>query len=114
MDIVQTYVPRRAFDALDLPKIVQIAKLAGIARPRVESSTHKIPANMPAGSIRLTCSWEMALALVEAFRQQAARAEDRQDGDLLIATAKTVAALLAAIDDLQRPPTTRGTEPTPY
>lgn len=114
MNVVQTYVPRRAFDALDLPKIVQIAKLAGIDHPRVEYSTHKIPASIPVGSTRLTCSWEMALALVEAFKQQAARAEDRQDGELLIATAKAVAALLAAIEDSQRPPTTRGTEPTPY
>ena len=59
MSAVQTYVPRRAFEALDLPLVVKLAKLAGVDRPRVESSTHKIPANIPAGSTRVTCSLEM-------------------------------------------------------
>ncbi len=98
---VQAYLPRRAFDALDLPLIVKLAKLAGIDSPRIESSTFKIPSNQAAGSVRITCSLEMALALLEAFRQQALRSEGK-DGELVIATAHAVGALLAAIDDTRR------------
>jgi len=43
----------------------------------------------------------MALALVEAFRQQALHAEGK-DGELVVATAHAVANLLAAIDEVQR------------
>jgi hypothetical protein len=113
MSAVQTYVPRRAFDALDLTLIVQLAKIAGVDRPRIESSTHKIPSNIVAGSVRLTCSLEMALALVESFRQQAVRAEGR-DADLVISSATACTALLAAIDEYHAPPKTTGTEPMPY
>jgi hypothetical protein len=81
---VQTYVPTRAFDALDMPLIVRLARLAGIDRPRIESSTHKIPSNIPAGSTRVTCSLEMAHALVEAFGQQAMRADERKDGERVL------------------------------
>ncbi len=111
MSSVQVYLPRRAFDALDMPLIVQLAKLAGIDRPRIESSTHKIPSNLPAGSTRITCSLEMSLALAEAFRQQAARAEEAKDSELLIATAHAVAALFAAIDECQKPRGARGSGP---
>jgi hypothetical protein len=113
MSAVQTYVPRRAFDALELPLIVHLAKLAGVDRPRVESSIHKIPSSIPAGSTRITCSLEMAFALVEAFKQQAMRAEGR-DADLVISSALAVANLLAAIDEYHRPPGGSGSEPTPY
>jgi hypothetical protein len=95
---VQAYVPRRAFDALDIPLVVRLAKLAGIDRPRIESSTHKIPANIRAGSTRVTCSLEMALVLVDAFRHLAAYAEEREDGELLSATAEAVGALVAVIE----------------
>lgn len=113
MSSVQTYVPRRAFDTLDMPLIVRLARLAGIDRPRIEASTHKIPSSIPAGSTRITCSLEMALGLVEAFRQQAAQADARQDGELVIATAGAVKALLDAIEDYHAP-RRPGTEPTPY
>jgi hypothetical protein len=101
---VQTYIPRRAFDALDMPLIIKLARLAGIDRPRIESSTHKIPGNQPAGSVRITCSLEMALALVEAFRQQATRAEERGEPELLVASAHAVGKLFAAIDEARTPP----------
>lgn len=114
MSSVQTYVPTRAFDALDMPLIVQLAKLAGIDRPRIESSTHKIPSSVPAGSTRVTCSLEMALALVEAFRQQARTAETAGDAALLVATTRAVTALFEAIEDYHAPPTTTGTEPMSY
>ena len=112
MSTVQAYIPRRAFDALDLPQIVRMATLAGIDRPRIESSTHKIPDNIPAVSTRVTCSLEMALALVEALRQQAARAGN--DGELHTATVHAKAALLAAIEEYHRPRGSTGTEPSPY
>ena len=79
MSSVQAYLPRRAFEALDLPLIVRIATLAGIDRPRIESSTHKIPSNIPAGSTRVTCSREMALALVEALRTPGPRRHAEHD-----------------------------------
>ena len=114
MSPVQTYLPRRAFEALDLPLIVKLARLAGVDQPRVEYSTHKIPGNIPAGSIRVTCSFEMALALVEAFKQQALRAEERGESALLVGSTTTVAALLAAIEEYHAPRGWTGTEPTPY
>jgi hypothetical protein len=111
---VQAYLPRRAFDALDIPQIVRMATLAGIDRPRIESSTHRIPANIPAESTRVTCSLEMALALVEAFRQQIAYAEEREHEDLLSATAEAVGALRAAIGECHGPRGSTGTEATPH
>ena len=83
-------------------------------RPRIESSTHKIPANIPAGSTRVTCSLEMALVLVDAFRHLAAYAEEREDGELLSATAEAVGALRAAIGEYHGPRGSTGPEPTPY
>ena len=111
---VQAYVPRLAFDALDIPLIVRVATLAGIATPRLESSTDEIPASIPAGSTRVTCSLEMAHALVEALRQQAAYAEEREDAELLSVTAEAVGALSAAIDQYQKPHGPIETEPTLY
>jgi hypothetical protein len=100
---VQTYVPRRAFDALDIPQIVRMATLAGIDRARIESTTHEIPSSIPAASTRVTCSLEMALALLEALRQQATYAEEREDEGLLSATAEAVGALRAAIAEYHGP-----------
>jgi hypothetical protein len=114
MSAVQAYLPRPAFDALDLPLIVRLARLAGVDQPRVEYSTYRIPSNIRAGSTRVTCSFEMALALVEAFKQQAARTETANNRELLTASADAVAALLAAIDEYHRPGGSTGTEPTPY
>jgi hypothetical protein len=91
-----------------------MATLTGIDRTRVESSTHEIPVDIPAGSTRVTCSLEMALALVDAFRQQATYAEEREDEALLSATAEAVGALSVAIEEYHGPRRPTGTEPTPY
>ena len=96
---VQAHVPRKAFDALDLANIVGLAKVAGIDRPRVESSTHKIPNTYPFAVTRVTCSIEMALAIVEAFKLLASKAEEAHDTDLLIAVAHAVKALLDGADE---------------
>ena len=73
-----------------------------------------IPATIRAGSTRVTCSVEMALVLVEAFRQQAAYAEEREDEELLSATTEAVGALLAAIGVYYGPRGSPGTAPVPY
>jgi hypothetical protein len=99
---VQCYVPRRAFEALDMPTIIAVAKLAGVERPRVESSTHKIPDYVPAGSVRVTCSMAMAACLVEAFTQQTERAENKQDGALVVDSALAAKALLDGMDEARR------------
>lgn len=104
---VQAYLPRLAFDALDLKTIVAVAQLAGVERTRVESSTHKIPSEQPAASVRVTCSLEMALCLIEALRQQAARADERQEGALVVSSALAVKALLDAIETLNKAPTSQ-------
>ena len=114
MSAVQTYLPRRAFDALDIPLVVKLARLAGVGQPRIESSTYRIPSNIPAGSTRVTSSLEMALELFEAFKQQALRAEKDNDGDLVVATANAVAALLAAIDEYRRPHRASSIPASPY
>lgn len=102
---VQAYLPRLAFEALDLKMIIAVAKLAGVDRPRVESSTFRIPAEQPASSVRVTCSLEMATCLIEAFTQQAERASARQDGPLIHASAAAAKALLDEIGKLNQPPT---------
>ncbi len=107
MQTVQCYLPRLAFEALDMPALVALARIAGVERPRVESSTHKIPASQPASSVRVTTNLEMALCLVEAFKQQAATAEAKGNGPLLIASAQAVKALFDAIDEARQAP--RGT-----
>lgn len=99
---VQCYLPRRAFDALDMRTIIAVAKLAGVERPRVESSTHRIPDSVPAGSVRVTCSLDMAACLVEAFTQQTERAEKKQDGALVVDSALAAKALLDGMAEAQR------------
>jgi hypothetical protein len=99
---VQCYLPRRAFDALDMPAIITVAKMAGVERPRVESSTHKIPDYVPAGSVRVTCSLEMAACLVEAFTQQTERAEKKHEGALVVDSALAAKALLDGMEEANR------------
>lgn len=108
---VQCYLPRLAFDALDVPAIIAVARIAGVERPRIESSTHKIPDSQPAGSIRITTSLDMALCLVEAFAQRAGKAETEQNGALIVACAKAVKSLFDAIDETRKAPQSRGFGP---
>ena len=111
---VQAYVLRRAFDAIDIPLVVRLAELAGVDLPRVTASTHRIPASVPAGSTRVTCSFEMSLALIEALRHRAMRAEKDEDDDLLIAISDALAALFAAIEKYRTPRGTTETGAAPY
>ncbi len=74
--IAQFMVPRIAADALDLPRIVQEARDAGMVAPNIEMNVR----GAGAGKIRVTCRTLMALRLVAEWKRIAASAPQNDSG----------------------------------
>ena len=93
---LQCYLPRRAFEALDVAAIRDCAREMGVSPVRFEHSTHHVPRV----TTRLTCSIHMAVVFVECF---ARLAESGQGNEITIPSAQAVSALFKAIDDARTP-----------
>jgi hypothetical protein len=91
-------IPRAAADALPISEMAAQARSLGISPARVDVST----ANAGRGHVRITCSTEMGIFLVEQFRELVAKASARKEPQLLIDASMAVASIFKAIEDAQR------------
>jgi len=99
-EIVQFVVPIAAIDAIDVRAIVREATEDGVDRPRIELNTMRAGA----GKIRATCRCEMALRLLCAWIEVAARTPtDERGARTLHAVRAAAAEIYAAYDDVRNP-----------
>ena len=97
-DRLEFRIPRTAADALPLSEMSAHARSLGVFPTKVEVST----ANAGRGLVRVICSTEMGIFLVEQFRELVAQASARKEPQLLIDASMAVAAIFKAIDEAQR------------
>ena len=98
--------PRRAINAIDVEAIVREATMDGVARPQV----HLNPCATSAGWTRVTCSAEMTLRLVNAWRETVGRTMlDGEEGEERLAAIRraAIAAYRAFEDARGKPGATR-------
>jgi len=87
-------------DAIDVRAILREAAEDGVDRPRIELNTMRAGA----GKIRATCRCEMALRLLCAWIEVAARTPTNERGARTLHAARTAAAeIYAAYDDVRNP-----------
>jgi hypothetical protein len=74
------------------------ARDLGVVHSRIEVTT----ANAGRGQVRVACSQEMGVFLVEQFRELVVKAGVRKEPLLLIDASLAVSAILAAIEEASR------------
>ncbi len=93
-DQLEFRVPRSAADALPISDMPAQARALGISPARINVSA----AHAGRGHVLVTCSTEVAIFLVEQFRELVAKAGTNGDAQLLIDASMAVAAIFKAID----------------
>ena len=97
IDHLEFRIPRAAAEALPISEMSAQARALGISPARVDVSA----AHAGRGQVRVTCSTEMGIFLVEQFRELVAKASARKEAQLLIDASMAVAAIFKAIEDAQ-------------
>jgi hypothetical protein len=97
-DHLEFRIPRTAAEALPISEMAAHARSLGISPARVDVSA----ANAGRGQLRVTCSTEMGIFLVEQFRELVAKAGARKEAQLLIDASLAVAAIFKAIDEAHK------------
>jgi hypothetical protein len=93
-DHVEFRVLRSAADALPISEMPAQARALGISPARINVSA----ANAGRGHVLVTCTTEVAIFLVEQFRELVAKAGTQGNAQLLIDASLAVAASFKAID----------------
>lgn len=93
-DHLEFRLPRSAADALPISDMPAQARALGISPARINVSS----AHAGRGHVLVTCSTEVAIFLVEQFRELVAKAGTNGDAQLLIDASLAVAAIFKAID----------------
>jgi hypothetical protein len=94
MTCVQFKIPRAASDALPIETILPGARAAGVPNAHLEYST----VSAGVGSMRITCSVEMATYLVARLTELATSLEGKNQTQLIIDCTYGVKAAFDAID----------------
>ena len=94
MTCVQFKIPRAAADALPIESILSGARAAGVQNAHLEYNT----VHAGAGSMRITCSVEMATYLVTRLTELATSLEGKNQTQLIIDCTHGVKAAFDAID----------------
>ena len=93
-DQLEFRIPRTAAEALPISEMAAQARALGISPARVDVSA----TNAGRGQVRVICSTEMGIFLVEQFRELVAKAGALKEAQLLIDASLAVAAIFKAID----------------
>ena len=97
-DQMEFRVLRSAADALPIGEMSAQARALGISPARINVTA----ANAGRGHVLVTCSTEVAIFLVEQFRELVAKAGTQGDAQLLIDASMAVAAIFKAIEAAHR------------
>jgi hypothetical protein len=92
---LQAAIPKRAFDAINMPRLRAHLAAIGSARTRFEYNDK----DAGIGKVRLTCSVHIATGIIDEIRICAGEAEKRNDSETLVVCAQAVAAIFKAMDD---------------
>jgi hypothetical protein len=95
---IQFIVPQRAIDAIDIGALIREATEHGVARPLIDV----IPFGTHVGWVRVTCTAEMTIRLLNAWRDTAGRTTLDAFGEEQLAALRRAAVSAYRAYDLAR------------
>lgn len=105
-DVLQFYLPKRAYKAIDTATIRAKARAACLPKDSFEYSEYRTPPTQG----RVTCHWTLVSLFVEALAEVSARAE----GQLVIDCAAGGRNALAALQNMEREAKQSGADRPPF